>query len=467
MYKIYPYVTKDLSVGLFSPSDDDIYHSATGAATEAYTKFIFPANIDNFLCSHDKIRVLDICYGIGYNTKSFINFIFQNKFKNFPKNLKNINKLLSIYNYKIHNNNNSILYNDKIYSDNAKELSFKINSYNNKIYTDKKSENFCNKVPHDTCNKNVFEKEISIYIKAIDTDKTLAFLSPFINSKISKIPKNQFKNIKIEKFRKNNDKNCNTYFNNSEMLLLTDYPPAINMLLLDSIVREYPEILSSAELDNIISDNILSDYFSLDIRRVFQFYKSKEYNLSFKSDFSTFLHNIYYKHISQRHKSDLKALKSLDIYFELKINDARLEIKSDASTYDFIFLDAFTPTKCPCLWTIDFFKLLYDHLSDDGMILTYSTSAAVRNAFINSGFYIGKIFNPIENKFSGTVATKNKSLIKYELSEFDLGLLKTKAGIFYRDENLTALNEAIIARRNLEVENSDLISTTQYMRNNK
>ena len=85
MYKLYPYFTKDGSVGLFSPSDDDIYHSTYGAATEAYEKFIFPAEIDKFLLYNPKIKVLDICFGIGYNSKSFINFIFKNKKKIFKK----------------------------------------------------------------------------------------------------------------------------------------------------------------------------------------------------------------------------------------------------------------------------------------------------------------------------------------------------------------------------------------------
>ena len=43
MYELYPYFTNDGSVGLFSPEADDIYHSTYGALTEAYEKFIFPA----------------------------------------------------------------------------------------------------------------------------------------------------------------------------------------------------------------------------------------------------------------------------------------------------------------------------------------------------------------------------------------------------------------------------------------
>ena len=101
------------------------------------------------------------------------------------------------------------------------------------------------------------------------------------------------------------------------------------------------------------------------------------------------------------------------------------------------------------------------------MVLTYSNSAAIRNAFVNAGFYVGKIFSETAQKFTGTVAVKNKSLIKNELSEFDLGLMKSKAGIFYRDENLTLDNEAIIKSHKIDVENSSLISSSQYIKHYK
>ena len=41
MYEFHPYFTNDGSVGLFNTDFDDIYHSATGALTEAYEKFIY------------------------------------------------------------------------------------------------------------------------------------------------------------------------------------------------------------------------------------------------------------------------------------------------------------------------------------------------------------------------------------------------------------------------------------------
>ena len=128
------------------------------------------------------------------------------------------------------------------------------------------------------------------------------------------------------------------------------------------------------------------------------------------------------------------------------------------------------------MWTIDFFKLLYNLLDDNGMILTYSTSALVRNTFLNAGFNVGKIYLNSANKFIGTIAAKNKSLItasdsinsniikKYELSEYDLGLMKTKAGIFYRDKNLTLDNEAILNAHKKDVDNSNLISSSKYIK---
>ena len=55
----------------------------------------------------------------------------------------------------------------------------------------------------------------------------------------------------------------------------------------------------------------------------------------------------------------------------------------------------------------------------------------------------------------------------YDLSEYDLGLMKTRAGIFYHDENLSLDNEGIIERHKIEVENSDLISSSKFIKQYK
>ena len=162
------------------------------------------------------------------------------------------------------------------------------------------------------------------------------------------------------------------------------------------------------------------------------------------------------------YKKKLKQYKLQDINLNYHFDDARSFIKNDNGIYDLIFLDAFTPTKCPCLWSFEFFKELYDHLDNNGQILTYTTSAAVRGAMIEAGLHVGNIFSSAENKNIGTIAAKSESLIKMPLSDYDLGLIKTRAGIFYRDENLTGQNEAIRTVREEEVKNSSRISSSKY-----
>ena len=457
MYKLYSYFTKDGSVGLFSPEDDDIYHSTYGAASEAYEKFIFPANIIDFLLTHDSIKILDICFGIGYNSKSFLNYFLNLKNEISKKNFANLTKILSPYNDKIHTNNilpditnNYTIYSDNISEENLIKLNERLNNY-------------------------------KVYIKAIDTDKVLAYLSPFFVSDRTEPPKNYklpFKNDKISKFLSNQKCKQNSKTGNSinsadsDISLkisesLIKYPVELNIILLDKIIRSNPDILENNDIAELISSKKYRQYFNGYICRLLDFYKSRECNYTPLRRIKAFLHNIYYNHLSKRYKRALNEPLYKNFDFDLKINDARSELLEDNNKYNFVFLDAFTPAKCPCLWTVDFFRLIFDHLEADGMILTYSNSAAIRNAFIEAGFCIGKIFNPVENKFTGTIAVKNKTLIKHELSEYDLGLLKTKSGITYRDENLNGQNEAIIARHTEEVNSSTLISSSKYIKQHK
>ena len=391
MYKLFPYFTNDGSVGLFSPDADDIYHSTYGALTEAYEKFILPSNLKNFLKKNNEIKILDICFGIGYNSKSLINYVLD------------------------------FLYNEPIYTDK--------NKYTGKI---------------DTNNK-----KFKIYIHAIDNDKNLAYLSPFFISNKKNIKNNKilFHQEKIERMLAK--KTVQKYKLKQE----------VNFLLLEKIIDNI-----DSESISILSDKKYSQFFDKEIKGFLKFYYNNRSVYTTLSKLSAFLHNIYYKYISSGYKMALKALKLIDFNFNLNIADARQAIKNDNEKYNYIFLDAFTPVKCPCLWTVDFFKLLYSRLDENGMILTYSNSALVRNAFKHAGFYVGKIFSESANKFTGTIAVKNKALIKYELSEYDLGLMKTKAGIFYHDKDLSLDNEAIIALHEKEVEKSNLISSSKYIK---
>lgn len=443
MYKLYPYFTNDGSVGLFSPTDNDIYHSTYGALTEAYEKFVLPADIETYLSNKSEIKVLDICYGIGYNSKSFINYIL---------NLKKFSK----------NSSHGDMYIDTIDKDNIfkdycieKIDNDKIIECDSEICVDKiHNDNAFQEMLHESHKKNDFK----IYIKAIDTDTILAFLSPFIICDKKNLPKDYklpFNNEKISKMLHKSPKSK------------IKFSKEINVIFLLKILENHPEIYENKDLASILTSKEYHQFFEPFILHLFELYYSKRGINTPKSRVTAFLHNIYYNYLSKRYKTALKSPIFNKFIFDLKINEARKEIITDANKYDLIFLDAFTPAKCPMLWSVDFFKLLYEHLDDNGRILTYSNSATIRNAFINAGFYIGKIYNNTSDKFMGTIATKNKSLIKNDLSEYDLGLLKTKAGVFYRDENLNGLNDEILATHKREVEVSDLESSSHYIKRMK
>lgn len=414
MYVLYPYFTNDGSVGLFSPEANDIYHSTYGALTEAYEKFILPSDFEKFFRKNSEIKILDICFGIGYNSKSFLN------------------KLLEI------------IYNDTIDTNN---ISKAIN--NDKIYTN--------------------NKKYKIFVHAIDTDKNLATLSPFFKTFEKNIGKLNSKSEIIYKQEKIKKLSANTA--STEYKLQNE----VNILLLQKVLNKIDNNTIS-----ILYDKKYRQYFDLKMIRLFEFYQN---NMSIYTPImrlKAFLHNIYYKYLSKGYKKASKCLELLDFDFNLEINDARQAIMNDTNKYNFVFLDAFTPTKCPCLWSIDFFKLLYEHLEDGGLILTYSNSAQVRNCFLNAGFIVKKIFSKNQNKFTGTVAIKphtdvsqnnretnyNTELI-HDLSDYDLGLMKSRAGIFYRDKDLSLDNEAIINNHKIEVENSNLISSSKFIKTYK
>src|SRR3989338_10189646 len=61
------FITADGFVTLFSEKYQEHYHSKTGAIEEAIEKYINPCRIEE-LAKKGKIKILDICFGLGYNS---------------------------------------------------------------------------------------------------------------------------------------------------------------------------------------------------------------------------------------------------------------------------------------------------------------------------------------------------------------------------------------------------------------
>jgi tRNA U34 5-methylaminomethyl-2-thiouridine-forming methyltransferase MnmC len=152
----------------------------------------------------------------------------------------------------------------------------------------------------------------------------------------------------------------------------------------------------------------------------------------------------------------------------LLIGDARHTIRQLTES-DFqaraIFLDPFSPPQCPQLWTIEFLGLVSKCLHHEGLLATYSCSAAVRTGFLSSGLVIAST-PPVGRKTPGTVAAHPviPELLNQQspLSTPELEHLRTRAAVPYRDPLLQDSAQIILERRRLEQSSSTLEATSSW-----
>jgi tRNA U34 5-methylaminomethyl-2-thiouridine-forming methyltransferase MnmC len=71
-----PQLTQDGSFTLFSSEFGESFHSRDGAKSEAFQKFVHPTDLLH-KAQQPQIKLLDICYGLGYNTAAAIETIWQ------------------------------------------------------------------------------------------------------------------------------------------------------------------------------------------------------------------------------------------------------------------------------------------------------------------------------------------------------------------------------------------------------
>jgi tRNA U34 5-methylaminomethyl-2-thiouridine-forming methyltransferase MnmC len=67
--------TEDNTITFYNPEYDECYHTKAGAFSEAIKKFVEPSDFKNTLEGKDKVLILDICFGLGYNSLAAINEI--------------------------------------------------------------------------------------------------------------------------------------------------------------------------------------------------------------------------------------------------------------------------------------------------------------------------------------------------------------------------------------------------------
>jgi len=439
-----PYYTEDGSIGLYSYADNDVYHSKYGALTEAWEKFVLPSGIDKLIGRKNDIKVMDVCYRIGYNTKALMSFVInKNLFERIMcfvsihtnKILKKRNKELSVSNETL-DTDNSICNSVKIDCLDINEELIKLSPFFKTIKTP--GEVFDNIVP------NVFTCFESYYKLRKLYENIASVFYPQNKKSIKEKLDLKFKNMHIDKEYKVNN--------------------LVNYMLINNLYKFYAHNYPDTQLKKFLRERQNSKFFDKSVLNYANFNQSWICNLSFKSILSTFLHNIYYGYLSRRYKNvNFKAAEKL-FNINFYINDARKSIKTLNEKYDCIFLDAFTYTLAPQLWSIEFVAELYNHLDDNGVILTYSNSAQIRNTFLENNLYVGKIYNSKLNKYVGTIASKNKDKIRYPLTNYELGLCNTTAGIPYHDPNLSFSNKEILELREYEFKHSNLMSSSKYIK---
>jgi len=165
-----------------------------------------------------------------------------------------------------------------------------------------------------------------------------------------------------------------------------------------------------------------------------------------------------------------------DQFFKCSVlwGDAREKISIIPSfvKFDLIYLDGFSPQKCPQVWTIEFLSKVAEKLNSQGYLITYSSSAAVRKTLRNLGLEIFTIKPSFKNRSfwsQGTVAIAkfDKNKFKHNLNFEKLSVMEeehllTKAGIPYRDQNLNSSKDDIIKQRLKEQLLSNLVPTKKW-----
>lgn len=174
------------------------------------------------------------------------------------------------------------------------------------------------------------------------------------------------------------------------------------------------------------------------------------------SDYSSIVINILTEIANQ------KKVKYNNFEGKLLINDARISIQEIVNLnlkFDAIFLDPFSPPKCPQLWTVEFLKLVSLCLKNNGKLATYSCAGAVRKALLLAGLNIGSTPS-IGRKSPSTIASFNEEF--EPLSTQEQEYLNTRGAIPYRDPNLNDTASIILERRTIEQEKSNLETTSQW-----
>jgi tRNA U34 5-methylaminomethyl-2-thiouridine-forming methyltransferase MnmC len=133
-------------------------------------------------------------------------------------------------------------------------------------------------------------------------------------------------------------------------------------------------------------------------------------------------------------------------------------LTSQRGQLDLVLMDAFSPSRCPQLWTLEFLSGLGALLQPQGRLLTYCSAAAIRNALLQAGLQLASITAPSgllkqTSDWSGGTAASPSPLDGdpqlRPLSLMEQEHLRTNAAEAYRDPSGCSDRAEILKQRQL------------------
>jgi tRNA U34 5-methylaminomethyl-2-thiouridine-forming methyltransferase MnmC len=95
------------------------------------------------------------------------------------------------------------------------------------------------------------------------------------------------------------------------------------------------------------------------------------------------------------YKSKWEINSPITKYFNLTKHQLDFNDCNFLNQFDVIYFDAFAPSAQPELWTTSIFKLMYDALKQDGILVTYCAKGEVKRNMKSVGFTIESLPGPI------------------------------------------------------------------------
>lgn len=174
-------------------------------------------------------------------------------------------------------------------------------------------------------------------------------------------------------------------------------------------------------------------------------------SLEKEKNFTPFLNQIcfddsrdtIYEFIKETYISGEGVLGNINL--KIIFGDARDSLKTLQEKFNVVFQDPFSPGKNPELWSLHYFQMLRNLLTDNGIITTYSSALQIRRAMIDAGLFIGR--GPsVGKKREGTIASLKKTNTELTVDEKKEIVNNIKSEP-YQDPFLNYTREKIIENR--------------------